>query len=426
MEYVFRLGIRLTLFLLFAVHFSIGQTIQVNTKSDQFDYEKLARIDTVINSSIKNNWVKGVVTIIVQDGKVVQHKAYGYANEANKIMMQPDQLFRIASQTKAITSTGIMILYEQGKILLDAPVSQYIPEFGKMTVIDKFNDKDTTYTTVPAKRPITIRDLLTHTSGLDYPGIGSQNMQAIYAKEGITAGFNMHPKGQKLGDAMKKLAALPLVHQPGEKWTYGLNTDLLGYVIEVVSGQNLSDFLTRNIFTPLGMKDTYFNVPPAKAKRLASVYTEDSLHKVIEWTSNTMPASADYPLLEKDYFSGGADLTSTAFDYAIFMQMMLNKGRYNGHQILSPRTVEMMTSSQLNFHFNGTNDFGLGFEIVSDLGGARGPRNAGSFAWGGYFGTTYWADPKAKLVCLIMTQQIPNSHGELGSKFQNMVYASMK
>ncbi|CAN5369315.1 serine hydrolase domain-containing protein [soil metagenome] len=418
--------LRITFILFLVVHLAAAQTIQLNTKSDHVDYERLARIDTMINGYIKSNWIKGVVTIIVQDNKVVQHKAYGYANEASKTMMQPDQLFRIASQTKAITSAGIMILYEQGKILLDAPVYRYIPEFRNMNVLDKFNADDTTYTTVPAKRAVTIRDLLTHTSGLDYPGIGSSDMQAIYAKEGITAGFDMHPKNQSLGDAMKKLAALPLIHQPGERWTYGLNTDLLGYLIEVVSGQNLSDFLTTNIFEPLGMKDTYFNVPAAKAKRLATVYTEDSLYKVIEWNNSELPVSPDYPLIKKDYFSGGADLTSTAFDYAIFMQMMLNKGKYNGYQILSPRTVEMMTSSQMDFHFSGTNDFGLGFEIVTETGGARGPRNEGSFAWGGYFGTTYWADPKAKLVCLIMTQQSPNSHGDLSAKFQNMVYASMK
>jgi CubicO group peptidase (beta-lactamase class C family) len=217
-----------------------------------------------------------------------------------------------------------------------------------------------------------------------------------------------------------------LAQQPGEKWAYSLSIDVLGCLVEVISGRNLEAFCMERIFRPLGMKDTYFNVPAGKASRLTAVYTEDSLHHVIRWTTERTRVDPDYPLKEKHYFSGGAGLTCTAYDYAIFLQMMLNGGRGNGAEILSPRTVQMMTSGQLPFLFNGMDNFGLGFGITSELSGARGPRNAGSFSWGGFFGTTYWADPKAGLVCLIMTQQTPNSHGDLAAKVEQLIYQSLR
>ena len=421
-------SLRNTMFILLSVFPLLlnAQVIQTSGTNNFVNYERLARIDNLINDYVKHEWVKGVVTIVVKDNQVVQYKGYGFADAETKKPMEKDELLRIASQTKAITATGIMILYEQGKLLLDERVADFIPEFKDPVVLDKFSPADSGYSTVPAKRDITIRDLLTHTSGIDYSGIGSENMRAIYAKAGISGGFNTAKKNQSLLDAMKLLAKLPLAHQPGEKWTYGLNFDLLGCLIEVISGMSLNDFLTRNIFEPMGMKDTYFNVPANKGNRLASVYTEDSLHHVIKWDKEQIKLDPDYPLVKKQYFSGGADLTSTVFDYASFLQMLLNGGAYNGHQILSPRTVEMMISNQLDFKFNGVSDFGLSFEIVSDKGAAKAPKNKGSFAWGGFWGTTYWADPKAHLVCLIMTQQTPNSHNELAGKFEAMVYASLK
>jgi CubicO group peptidase (beta-lactamase class C family) len=251
-------------------------------------------------------------------------------------------------------------------------------------------------------------------------------MKAIYAKAGVSAGFNLAKKGQSLAETMKIVAKLPLVHQPGEKWTYGLNYDVLGDLIEVISGESLEKFFTNNIFEPMGLKNTYFNVPADKAGRLALVYTEDSLHNVTKWDKAKTGFDANYPLVKKTYFSGGADLTSTALDYAAFLQMLLNGGTYNGHQILSPRSVDMMTTNQLDLKFDGVNDFGLGFAIVSEKGAAKGPRNKASFGWGGFWGSTYWADPKAHLICLFITQQVPNSHSEVESKFENMVYASFK
>ena len=338
--------------------------------------------------------------------------------------MQQAATFSIMSQTKAITSIGIMMLYEKGKFQLDEPVSHFIPEFKNPVVLDKFNAADTTYTTVPAKREITFRDLLTHTSGLDYAAIGSDDMRAIYAKAGVPSGLGKI--NMSLLDATKLLAKQPLKFNPGEKWQYGLNTDVLGCLIEVISGMNLEDYLRKNIFDPLGMNDTYFNLPQPKGNRLAEVYTEDDDHNIIKWSHTFRNIDPDYPLMNKTFFSGGGGLSSTAYDYAVFLQMLLNKGKYNGIQLLAPRTVELILSGQLNDGMFGDNNFGLGFEIVSAKGAAKRLRNQGSFAWGGYYGTTYWADPKANLICLIMTQHTPNSHGDLAAKIETLVYSSLK
>jgi CubicO group peptidase (beta-lactamase class C family) len=411
-------------FILLISTLGYSQTIQTNTRNKSVDYEKLAKIDALVNEYINKKWLTGAVTIVIKDNQLVQHKGYGYADVATKKPMKNDAIFRIMSQTKAITSIGIMILYEQGKLLLDQAISDFIPEFKNPVVLDKFHPADTTYSTVPANGEITFRHLLTHTSGLDYTDIGSSEVAAIYTKHHIPSGLGYFD--DNLLEKMRALGKLPLSFQPGAKWQYGLNSDLLGCLIEVISGMNLEDFLRKNLFDPLGMKDTYFNVPAAKANRLATVYTEDSLHNIIPWNHAFRRIDPDYPIMKKNYFSGGAGLSSTALDYAIFMQMLLNGGKYNGHQILSKRTVEMITSGQLNDGMFGDDAMGLGFGITSAKSAARGPRNTGSFSWGGYYGTTYWADPRANLVCLFLTQQNPNSHGDIESKFEVMVYSSLK
>lgn len=412
--------------LAFCCFISNGQSIIVKAgKPDaSVDYKKLANIDTLINGYINRKWVNGVVTIIVKDGNVIQNKGYGYSDVATKKMMQPNSIFRIASQTKAIVSAGILVLFDEGKLSLSDRVSKYLPGFANEKVLDKFNADDTTYTTVPAKRSITIKDLLTHTSGIDYPEIGTDEMKAIYAKNNIRAGIGVI--NQNLVETMNALGKLPLAFQPGTQWRYGLSIDVLGAVIEVISGQDLETFLRKNILDPLGMNDTRFNISPDKANRLTTVYTEDSLDNIIPWDKKHLGVNPDYPIISKHYFSGGAGLSSTAMDYAIFLQMIMNGGRYNGKQILSKRVVAMMLHNQLDFTFNGVNYFGLGFGIVSDKGSADQPRNEGSFDWGGYFGTTYWADPKEHLICLFMTQQTPNSHGELEQKFEQILYSSLK
>lgn len=424
-KYIFSFAILPAIVLLCITSTTFAQVIQTNAKPNAtVNMERLNRIDELVNSYINKNWLTGAVTIVIKDNQLVQYKGYGLADVETKKPMAKDAIFRIMSQTKAITSAGILILYEQGKFLLDEPIANFIPAFKKPVVLDKFNKADSTYTTVPAKREITFRDLLTHTSGIDYAAIGTEEMQAIYAKAGVPSGLGFF--NANLLEKMNVLAKLPLKNQPGEKFLYGLNTDLLGCLIEVISGSNLDDFLRKNIFEPLGMKDTYFNVPAAKASRMASVYTEDKDEHIIRWSHEFRNIDPDYPMMNTKYFSGGAGLSSTAFDYAIFLQMLLNGGKYNGHQILAPRIVEMMISGQLAPDVFGDDNFGLGFAITSEISAAKHPRNKGSFAWGGYYGTTYWADPKAHLICLILTQQNPNSHGDLSRKFETIVYSSLK
>jgi CubicO group peptidase (beta-lactamase class C family) len=308
--------------LLLIVSTSFTQVIQTNAKPNAgINMERLSSIDDLVNSYISKNWLTGAVTLVVKDNQLVQYKGYGMANVAAKKPMQKDAIFRIMSQTKAITSAGILILYEQGKLLLDEPIAHFIPAFKNPVVMDKFNKEDTTYTTVPAKRDITFRDLLTHTSGIDYAGIGSEEMKAVYAKAGVPSGLGSFDAS--LLDKMNVLARLPLKNQPGEKFLYGLNTDLLGCLIEVISGSSLDQFFFKNIFEPLGMKDTYFTVPASKAARMATVYTEDAEQRIIPWPHEFRNIDPDYPLMDKKYFSGGAGLSSTALDYAIFLQHII-------------------------------------------------------------------------------------------------------
>jgi CubicO group peptidase (beta-lactamase class C family) len=389
--------------------------------------ERLKRVDNQIQGWVDKGWTNGAVAMIVRDGKIVYNKAFGFDDPAKKVPMQTNMLFRIASQTKAITSVAVMILYEEGKFLLDDPISKYIPEFKEPKVLDKFNEKDTTFTTIPAKSEITIRQLLTHTSGLSYPAIGTKEAKAIYTKNGIPAAF---PKDKfKVSDKMKKLASLPLTHQPGEKWTYGLNTDVLGYLVEVISGLSLDEFLRKRIFEPLGMKDTYFDVPVEKQNRLVTAYTEDSTGKLelmkeySNWEGDMI--YRDYPISKTGYYSGGGGLTSTTLDYAIFLQMLLNGGTYNGKRILSHNSVRMMTMNQIGDLKIGQNKFGLGFLVTSNDGSALLPTPTGVFEWSGAFATVYWADPKEKLIGLCFRQTFLAKRREMYSYYKVAVYQAI-
>jgi CubicO group peptidase (beta-lactamase class C family) len=392
---------------------------EASPASVRMSAERLTRIDNMLNQGIDSGWIAGAVGFIARDGKIVYDKSFGMSDIEKKSLMQRDDIFRIASQTKAITSVAVMMLFEEGKLLLDDPVSKYIPEFAHPRVLDQFNERDTTYTTIPANREISIRDLLTHTSGIDYAGIGSDKMKAIYAKASIPTGF----VSEKivLGDKIRALGKLPLVHQPGERFTYGLNVDVLGYIVEVVSGENLDHYFHKHIFEPLGMNDTYFYLPGSKTERLVKVATEDKDHHLINMQGDIV----NYPVVTGTYFSGGAGLSSTVKDYATFLQMLLNKGEYNGKKLLSRRTVELMTSNQIGSLNLGRDKFGLGFQITTDAGQAKLGITEGSFSWGGYFATTYWADPRERLVCLLFLQQSPFSHPEVQDKFKALVYQAL-
>ncbi len=418
---------------LIVASYSFGQTTQVvsakhilsagDPGKSGFSAERLRRIDGSIQSWVDDKKMNGAVAFIARDGKIIYNKAFGYDNVEKKTPMRTDHIFRIASQTKAITSVAVMMLFEEGKFLLDEPISKFITEFKNPRVIDKFNLADTSFTTIPANREITIRDLLTHTSGLGYAQIGSKEATAMYAKSNVIGGIGV--EGYVLGDVIKKLGTLPLFHQPGTKYTYGLNTDVLGYLVEVVSGMTLDQFFRKRIFEPLGMNDTYFFLPKNKQNRLVTLYTQDStgLHIMDESITITNKFIRDYPNKNGTYFSGGGGLSSTIMDYAVFLQMMVNEGEYNGKRLLSRNTVRMMTMNQLAAGVEA-DDFGLGFGIVSERGSAKLPTNKGSYQWGGMFATTYWVDPKEKLVCLIYRNMLPAPFNA-ADRFKVLVYQAL-
>jgi CubicO group peptidase (beta-lactamase class C family) len=325
-----------------------------------------------------------------------------------------------------------MQLVEEGKILLDDNLSKYISDFKKPVVIDKFNPIDSSYTTTPAKREITIRDLLTHTSGIGYAQIGAPYMNAIYSKAGVYGGIGL-PAGMKLSTNILRLAKLPLMHNPGEKWTYGLNDDVLGYLIEVLSGLSLDEYFKKKIFEPLGMKDTYFYLPEAKQSRLANLYTEDSLKRIVKMPE-MIPLNGnfyrDYPNIKGgSFYSGGGGLVSTAYDYAIFMQMLLNGGDYNGKHILSKASIRLMTTNQIGnlsrSGFAADTKFGLGFELVTAGSYGRSYYSMDTFSWGGMFSSSYWIDPKEKIVAQFVLQMLPASHGDINEKFKVQVYQAL-
>ena len=395
-----------------------------------FSSTRLARLDSGMNQWVKKKWVNGAVALIARHGKIVFEKAVGYNDPSTKEPLDKNGIFRIASQTKAVTVTAVMMLWEEGKFSLEDPVSKYIPSFANEKVLNTFDPKDTTFTTVPAKRQVTIFDLLTHTSGIGYPAIGSKEADAIYAKNHVTGGVGV--KDQKLSEAMNKLGSLPLLFQPGEKWMYGLNMDVLGYLVEKWSGMSLEEFFTKRIFQPLGMKDTYFNVPISKASRVVNFFLQDSAGVF------TKPATVfnggldmNYPVEKTNYFSGGGGLCSTIHDYAILLQMFLNGGQYNGVRLLGPNTVRMITMNQIgDLHPNiganaDINSFGFGFFIVSKNGSRLTPSQAGTYGWGGVFSTSYQVDPKEDMIILLYQQMWGPHVADADKTFIPMVYQAL-
>jgi CubicO group peptidase (beta-lactamase class C family) len=386
--------------------------------------EGLQGIDKLLQEVTADGRVPGAIALVARDGKIVYRKGVGYSDVAAKKPMSADAIVRIASQTKAITSIGLMLLYDESKFQLDDPISKYLPTFKNPKVLATFNAKDSTYTTVPAQGEITIRQLFTHTSGIGYPVIGSPEARAIYAKAHIPSGIGS-PNG-KLATAIDALGPLPLMHQPGERFTYGLSIDVLGRLIEVLSGQPLDQYLRTRLFEPLGMRDTYFYLPAGKQARLVPLYTEYQGHTVPMPTQGMMGLKPDYPKLPGTYFSGGAGLSSTIDDYAAFLQMMLNGGTYNGHRFLKPETVKLITQNQMGEVNQGLNKFGLGFSIVTPQAAAQTGQTAGSYEWGGIFGTDYWVDPTEKLVVLLYTQKYPHTNTpDMVPRFRKLVYAAL-
>ena len=385
--------------------------------------ERLARIDTAIETAIKESRIPGAVALVARNGKIVYHRAFGLADTERGRALKKDDIFRIASQSKAITATAVMILWEEGRFQLDDPISKWIPEFKDAGVLKTVNEADGTWTTEPANKPVTIRHLLTHTSGIGYGVIdGDERFKKIYAKAGVTDLFTT--EAVTIGESVKKLAKLPLHHQPGEKFTYSEGLDVLGYFVEIVSGKPFDVFLRDHLFSPLGMNDTGFYLPAEKAGRLVTVQKPEG-NKWVRYPVTFY--DPDYPIKgAKSFFSGGAGLCSTARDYATFLQMYLNGGELNGVRILSRTTIDTMMRNQTADLFGGGNaSYGLAFGVQTGKGVAKGGQGSeGTFDWGGYFNTQYFADPRENIVGVLM-KQTQGGNDDTGWKFRQLVGASV-
>lgn len=397
---------------------------EASPESAGISSDRLARIDNMFEESISQEDIPGVVALIARNGKIVYHKAFGMADNENRREMEKNDIFRIASQSKAITSTAVMILWEEGHFQLDEPISNYIPEFKNPEILQSFNAADTSYATIPANKEITIRHLLTHTSGIGYGMIDAdERMRMIYQKAGITDLFTTRPV--TLEENIKKLAQLPLHHHPGEAFTYSEGLDVLGYFIEIISGMPFDEFLKQRIFDPLGMDDTRFYLPAEKADRLVPVqHREDG-----SWTRYPVTFyDPDYPIKgSKTFFSGGAGLSSTARDYAAFLQMYLNEGELNGTRILSRTTIKTIMGNQTDNLWGGPDKhYGLAFGVVTPEGQNRGGIGSpGTFDWGGYFNTQYFADPKENLIGVLLKQTQGPTSDQTAWKFRKMTGASI-
>ncbi len=389
--------------------------------------ERITRMDNIFQNAVNNNEVPGVAAIVIRNGKIIYHKAFGMADNQSNRALKKDDIFRIASMSKAITSTAVMMLWEEGKFQLDDPISKYIPEFKNPTLIKSFSFRDSSYTPEPAKNEITIRHLLSHTSGIGYGVIdGDERFKAIYKKAGITDLFTT--ESVKIGESVKKLAKLPLHHNPGEKFTYSEGLDVLGYFIEVVSGTSFDEFLRKRMFEPLGMSDTYFYLPDTKSPRLVSVQRPN---KDGQWEKFPVTFyDTDYPIKgAKTFFSGGAGLSSTAKDYATFLQLYLNQGEMEGKRYLSRTTIDAILSNQTETLFGGEKGdsfFGLAYSVLRVNGEAKGGAGSeGAFTWGGYFNTNYFADPKEKIIGVIMKQTQQTKGDNLNALFRQLIYQSL-
>lgn len=381
--------------------------------------DRLSRVDAWLERLIAERQVPGAVVMLVKDGRVAYHKAFGVRELGKRELLRTDDIFRIASQTKAITSLAVMMLWEEGRFQLDDPVGRYLPAFKEHTVLTKFHPADSSYEARPTRRRITIRQLLTHTSGLEYADIGSDEFKAIYAKAGITA---LGREGDDLAGRIDALGRLPLAHEPGERFTYSLSVDVLGRLVEVWSGMPFDRFLRTRIFDPLGMPDTWFELPADKRDRLVALHQMKDDKLVPAHEPDGGLTHPDFPLRRVTYFSGGGGLVSTTADYARFLQLFLNGGELDGVRLLGRKTVEMMLTNQVGAL---APKFGLGFGLETAENDHQSPMSLGSFAWGGAFNTTYWADPKERLVALIYTNTFL-APVALGTPFQTFVYSALR
>ena len=380
--------------------------------------ERLERINKAVEGYVAEKKAAGFVTMVARRGKVAHFDSFGMHDiEANKAM-QPDTIFRIYSMSKPITSAAVMMLYEEGHFQLDDAVSKFIPEFKEMKVFVKKTEAGVELT--DAKRQITIRNLLTHTSGLAY-GLGKDTVvDEMYQEE------KMLKWDETLAEKTERLVKLPLADEPGSRWRYSISTDVLGYLVEVISGKRFDVFLEERLFGPLGMKDTGFYVPAEKMSRLSALYKAEE-------------AGALGPVADEEYWgrfskspkflSGGGGLVSTASDYVRFCQMMLNGGELEGVRVLGRKTVELMTMNHLDFKLlssgpGGGSGFGLGFGVLMDVAKSGSIGSAGAYSWGGAASTGFWIDPREELIGILMTQVLPYT-GRFTEEFKVLTYQAI-
>jgi len=386
--------------------------------------ERLERISSAVQREIDNKRIAGAVTLVARRGHVAWFKAQGMADREAGKPMRPDSMFRICSMTKPIASLAVMMLYEEGRFMLEDPVSKYLPEFKNPKVLVK--PASGAQYTIPATREITIRDLLRHTSGITYQWNG--DLGPMYKDANVASG--LLPYDGTIADSTKRLAGLPLIFNPGEKWEYSLGVDVLGRLVEVISGKPLDEFFRTRIFEPLGMKNSYFYPPNGKLDRLATAYTyydDKGLNRFPDTpiTEGAFTYSADYPTRgPKQLFSSGAGLVSTAADYMRFCQMMLDGGKVGNTRLLSRKSVELMTQDQLG-KVNPDFGFGLGFGIdgvkvpLKELG------SPGEYNWGGFFYTEFSIDPKEQMIVIFMGQLHPSGGLTLNHQTHELAYQAI-
>lgn len=385
--------------------------------------ERLAEITTLMQKHVDEKKLAGAVAVVARRGKIAYLQSVGKQDIEAGISMNADTIFRIASMTKPITSVAVLMLYDEGLLKLDDPVSKYIPEFNNPTVLERGKNGQSA---VPAERQITIKHLLTHTSGLTYQW--DRELGPLYKEAGITHGIIQDDS--VLAEKMKKLASIPLLHNPGQAWTYGLSVDVLGRVVEVVSGKTLEEFFEQRIFGPLEMKDTHFFIPDDKMTRLATVYAPGPEGELKRLDSEQIVEGpfvycADHPYKgQRRYFSGGGGLCSTAGDYLRFSQMLLNGGELDGIRLLRKETVQLMTRDHVGKLRKGEG-FGLGVSVTRDSQEAGELDCVGSFGWGGFWYTTFFVDPDKQMIGICMGQLHPAGKATLNGRFKALVYRAV-
>lgn len=409
-------------------HGAIGNDTGTSLSRSSLSQSGLAVLDATMKQYITDGKLAGAVVMIRQGGREVFSESYGWRDREAGVPMQEDTIFRIASQTKALTSVAIMMLMEEGKLVLEDPLGKFLPDWQKTTVAVANPKAKNGYDVVPAKRAITIRDLLSHTAGISY---GTGPAEKAWRDAGVF-GWYFADKTVPVSDVVAKMSKLPMAAQPGEQWVYGYNTDILGVLVEKLSGKSLDVFLKERLIDPLGMTDTSFCLPPAKADRLAVVYTakdgkSERAASPGAWQGQGHIGQGHYLNGPCKAFAGGAGLLSTAHDYSRFLEMLRQGGTLDGKRYISRKSVELMSHDTLvSATYQPGQGFGLGFRVTKDPSVMGNMGSVGDYGWGGAYHSTYWVDPVEDLTVVYMTQLIPAGGLEEQAKIRALIYSALE